>query len=204
MKFFSDQVQKKITILIGHPDSDSTLSSQFALLYEEAAKQAGHEVRRTHLGQIHFDPVLHNGYKVIQQLEPDLKKLQEDILWCDHFVLVYPNWWCSMPASLKGIFDRIWLSDSCFNLYKTGWENHLNLWKGTMMNKSARVIVFSGTHPLLIRLMFGDYTNEVRRSILRLAGFKVRLSLFGPSEKAPEWKRNEWRQAIVQLGKLGE
>ena len=79
----------------------------------------------------------------------------------------------------------------------TGWHKRL---KG----KTARVFVLSGTHPYLIMLAFGDYTNEIKRGILWFAGFKVRLSRFGPTDQAPEWKKNEWRRQAAWLGKLGE
>jgi len=204
MKFFTDHALKKITILVGHPDTANTLTQQLALLYETSAKQAGHEVRYHHVGSMRFDPILHKGYHAIQELEPDLKRLQSDLVWCDHLFLIYPNWWCTMPGLLKGIFDRIWLPGFCFNYFKYGWKSHFHFWKPELQGKTARVVVLSGTHPLLIWLMFGDYTNEIKRGILWFAGFKVRLSRLGPSEIAPEWKKNEWRQKMVLLGKLGE
>ena len=204
MYFFHDTQKKKITILVDHPDSGTTRSSELALLYEVAAKQAGHEVRRVHLGDMHFDPILHQGYKVIQELEPDLKKLQDDIRWCDHFVLIYPVWWSSMPALLKGLFDRMWIPGFAFSYYKEGMMGHMHLWKKMLMGKTARVIVLSGSHPLAIYTLFGDYTNEIKRAILGFAGFTVRLTRLGPSEKAPEWKLNEWRRKVSHLGTMGE
>ena len=79
--------KKKIFILLGNPDSE-TYSESLAKAYEEGAKEAGHEVRRVNLGDITFDPILHKGYKVIQELEPDLITIQKNIQWADHFVIV--------------------------------------------------------------------------------------------------------------------
>jgi len=204
MGFFSDHTKKKITILLGHPDSGKTLSSEIALIYKEAAKKAGHEVKYFKLGHLQFDPILHLGYKVIQELEPNLKELQEAIKWCDHFVIVYPNWWSTMPALLKGLFDRMWLPGFAFGYYKTGIMGHFNLWKRNMRGKTARVFVLSGTQPVFIWLLFGDYTNEIKRGILWFAGFKAKVSHFGPSEKAPEWLKNSWFRKVQKLGRLAE
>ena len=204
MSFFGEPKHKKIVVLVGHPDTGQTRSSELALLYESAAKKAGHEVQKFHLGELKFDPILHQGYKVIQELEPDLKNLQQALKWADHFVLIYPNWWGTMPALLKGLFDRMWLPGFCFSYMKTGVGGHFHLWHRLMRGKTARVIVLSGSHPLEIWLMIGDYTNEIYRNILWFAGYNVRLTRFGPSEKAPEWKWNEWRRKVIRLGRLGE
>ncbi|HWB33819.1 MAG TPA: NAD(P)H-dependent oxidoreductase [Candidatus Paceibacterota bacterium] len=205
MSFFHDHSKKKkITILVAHPDPAPTITSTLALLYEESAKKAGHEVQKFHLGEMKFDPILHQGYKTIQELEPDIKKLQASIIWCDHFVLLYPNWWGTMPALLKGLFDRMWLPGFAFNMRKTKQGTPALGWRKRLKGKTSRVFVLSGTHPFLIWLMFGDYTNEIKMAILWFAGFHVRMSLFGPSETAPEWKRNEWRRRVARLGQLAE
>src|SRR5690349_6954861 len=127
--------RKKIFILLGHPDAD-TLSGHFASVYMQAAQAAGHEVKRANIGELQFDPILHHGYKVIQELEPDLKQVQEDIRWCDHFVVIYPNWWCTMPALLKGFFDRAWLPAFAFRFRKDGMG-----WDRLLAAKTARVVV---------------------------------------------------------------
>jgi NAD(P)H dehydrogenase (quinone) len=204
MGFFSEHKKKKITILLGHPDKD-TLSGELALIYEESAKRAGHEVRRTNIGDMQFDPILHHGYKTIQELEPDLKKLQEDIKWCDHFVIIYPNWWSTMPALLKGLFDRMWLPGFAFGFYKEGMGKHFHLWKRYMKGKTARVFILSGTQPFLIWLFFGDYTNEIGKGILWFVGFKVKLSRMGPTDhNPPEWLKNNWKRKVEKLAKLAE
>lgn len=204
MSFFHTRTKKKIVILVGHPDQNRTITSEFALLYESVAKKAGHEVRLVNLATMRFDPILHKGYKAIQELEPDLKKLQADINWCDHFVVLYPNWWCTMPALLKGMFDRMWLPGFAFNMHKDSQGVPILGWKKRLKGKTSRVIVLSGTHPFFIWMLFGDYTNEIKMGILWFAGFAVKATLLGPSETAPEWKRNEWRRKISRLAAYAE
>lgn len=204
MGFFSEHHPKKIVLLLGHPNPGATLSSEFALLYESAAKKAGHEVKRFNLADLKFDPILHQGYKAVQELEPDLKTLQDAIRWCDHLVVIYPNWWQTMPALLKGLFDRMWLPGFAFNMRKNRQGKQTIGWYKRMKGKSARAIVLSGSHPWLIFLFFGDYTNEIKMGILWFAGFKVKVTRMGPTDQAPEWKKNEWRRKMVHLGKLGE
>jgi putative NADPH-quinone reductase len=188
----------KICILLGHPNNE-TLSGHFADVYEAAAKQAGHEVRRKNIGDLAFDPILHKGYRVIQELEPDLKQLQEDIRWCEHFVLVYPLWWSSVPALLKGLIDRMWLPGFGFRFYKDrlGWERLL---KG----RTARTIILSKTHPFLIRFMFGDFTNEIARATLGFSGFKVRITKIGNSEALSDKDKARWEERIAALARQGK
>jgi putative NADPH-quinone reductase len=204
MGFFGTHSPKKIVVLLGHPNKNATLSSELAGIYEAAAKASGHEVKRFNLADIRFDPILHQGYKAIQELEPDLKQLQEAIVWCDHLVIVYPNWWSSMPALLKGLFDRMWLPGFAFNMRKNKQGTPTLGWHRRLKGKSARVIVLSGNHPMLVRLIFGDFSNEIRNAILRFAGFRTRMTHVGPTDRAPEWKKNEWRRKAAWLAKHAE
>jgi len=187
---------KKIFILMGNPDADDTLGSQLASFYASEATAAGHEVRRTNIGDLQFDPILHKGYKVIQQLEPDLLKVQEDMKWADHFVLIYPLWWAGMPALLKGMWDRMFIPGFAFHFWKNGMG-----WDRLLKGKSARVIITSKNWPLLERFLFGDFTNEIGRAILGFAGYKVRLTEIGHSENMPEAKKTAWMKTVSKLAK---
>ncbi len=181
---------------MANPDAE-TFSGAVADRYQAGAEEAGHEVRRCNLGDLQFDPILHRGYKEIQALEPDLLALQDDIRWCDHLVIVYPNWWTTMPALLKGLFDRFWIPGFAFNFNKETkrLEQHL---KG----KTGRVIIISGTHsPFKTWWKFGDFTNEIQYGILDFAGIKTKVSAYGPCEKVGEVCKEKWMKEIEKLGK---
>jgi len=185
----------KILVLVGHPDSDS-FNRMMADSYAEGARQQSHEVKRVNLGDLHFDPILHKGYKVIQELEPDLKQLQEDIRWCDHFVIFYPSWWSTMPALLKGLFDRMWLPGFAFRFSHNGL-----LWTPLLKGRTARVFVTSDTHPILARIIFGDTTNEIKKGILWFAGFSVSVKKIGPVKNLSQVKKEKWLARARSWGK---
>ena len=190
---------KKIVVLCGHPDAD-TFTGGVLDHYQVAAEDAGHTVRRYNIGEMDFDPILHKGYKEIQALEPILLELQDAIRECDHLVIAYPNWWTTMPAILKGLFDRFWLPGFAFNFNKKTKrvEAHLN-------GKTARVYVISGSHsPFKTWWKFGDYTNEIQYGILEFAGIKTRVTTYGPCEKVSDTCRNKWIAEVERHGKVAK
>lgn len=193
-------LKKKILVFLGVEDKETTAGT-FADAYERGAKTAGHEVRRVNIGDLKFDPLLHKGYKVIQELEPDLKKFQEDARWAEHLVVLYPNWWSTMPAILKGFFDRVWLPGFAFHFHKgMGYS-----WDKLLKGRSARVILTMNANPFLERLAVGDYTNEIRNGILKFAGFSpVRFKCFGPVEKVSPEVKASWVKKIEKMGMNGE
>lgn len=189
---------KRIYILMGNPDKEGTLSAEVADAYQREAQAAGHEVRRANLGDLSFDPILHKGYKVIQELEPDLKKVQEDMRWADHFVLIYPLWWAGMPALLKGLFDRMWLPGFAFRF----WKNGLG-WDKPMKGKTARVVILSKNWPTLERFLFGDFKNEIGRALLGFSGYKVRITEFGDSETPSLSRKESFLHTVSKLARKG-
>lgn len=193
---------KKILVLLGHPDKE-TLCGSLADIYEATAKVAGHEVRRKNVGDLHFDPLLHKGYKVIQELEPDLKELQEDFKWAEHIVIFYPLWWSSMPALFKGLFDRMWLPAFAFRFIKAPDGKTTMGWNKLLAGRTSRVVVTLKNQPFMERFMFGDYTAELVHAILRFAGIKVRLTEIGNAEGMSDGTRKALVKKISNFARKG-
>lgn len=189
---------KKIFIFLGHDMKDS-FSGFLANEYEKAAVGAGHEVRRMNMGEMQFDPVLHKAYREIQQLEPDLLTVQENIRWCDHFVVVHPVWWSGMPARMKGMFDRMWLPGFAFKFSKNGV-----FWKKLLKGKSAHIMIMMDTYPIVLRLAFGDYTNELRRAILGFSGFSpIRTLKIGHTKFMTPARAARFAKKVARYGRRG-
>lgn len=188
-------VPKKIYILAGHPDTES-MCNNLAYAYAHGAELSGNEVRVTKLSEMKFDPILHRGYRVIQELEPDLKKFQEDVKWCEHFVIIYPSWWSTMPALVKGLFDRSWIPGFAYKFLPSGLG-----WRRLLKGRTARVFVTSDSHPLVARFLFGDNTNEIQDGILWFAGFKASHTKIGPVKKISEEKKQQWYKKFESYGK---
>jgi len=194
--------KKKIFILLGNEDCD-TLTGAMASAYEAGAREAGYEVKRINICDLKFDPILHKGYKEIQALEPDLERVQNYMKWADHFVLFYPNWWGSMPAILKGMFDRMFLPGFAFRFPKTGILRVFR-WEKMLKGKSATVFITMNTRPVIARFLFGDNSNEIKQNILEFAGYNTRLVKLGPVEKWPESKVKKTLHDIMAMGKRGK
>jgi NAD(P)H dehydrogenase (quinone) len=186
-----------IYILLGHTDA-ATLSGAFADSYGVGARAAGHTVRRQNIGEMHFDPILHDGYKKIQALEPDLETFRANVVWADHIVIIYPTWWSAMPALLKGLFDRAWLPHSAFN-----FADHGLTWVKLLKGRSARVITCANSNPWLLKFMYGSPTSALEFAILRFAGIRARSTVFGPSERASEKTKQRWIAKVGRMGKRG-
>jgi NAD(P)H dehydrogenase (quinone) len=104
---------KKILILNGHPDN---VSYNYALAeaYFKGAIASGADVQIIHIRDLHFNLNLQYGYRKRTELEPDLLMAQEKLKWAEHLVLVYPVWWGSVPAIMKGFLDRTLLPGFAF------------------------------------------------------------------------------------------
>ncbi len=187
----------RLFILLGHPNTE-TFCGYFADTYERAAIAAGHEVRRMNIQDMQFESNLRKGYKERMELEPDLLKVQENLTWSEHFVLVYPNWWGNMPAKLKGMWDRMFLPRFAFRMHPSRmW------WDRLLKGRSARVIILCGNPPILDRFAFGNYTSSIGSSLLRFAGFKTRFTSFGPSETPTERTTAKWTRKVEKLARRG-
>ena len=192
--------QCRIFLLLGHPDK-SGFCGEIADAYESAARAAGHSVVRMNIGEMQFDPILHKGYRAKQELEPDLVTFQNEITTAEHVVIVYPVWWVSMPALLKGLFDRAWLPGSAFRYIKMSNGKRTIFWNRLFRGKTSRIFMTSGTAPWLVRFLPGNVNAQLKWGILWFAGFSVRTTWFGPAENIPENRKSRWLKHVRDLGR---
>lgn len=112
-----------ILVVTAHPSQKSFLWALRDAALEQM-KANGHDVRVHDLWQENFDPVftLFERKNHVSDPEVKLKQFPElrqhvvDLQWCEALVLVYPTWWSSQPAILKGWIDRVFMSGVAWRL----------------------------------------------------------------------------------------
>ena len=156
----------KIFILLAHPDKE-TFNGSIADAYESKALELGHQVKRRNLGEMDFDPILWKGYKVVQELEPDLKQAWENILWCDQWIIIYPVWWGSVPALLKGFLDRTLLPSFAFKYHEKD-----PLWDKLLKGRSALLVTTADAPKLWLWWQYKNSDlNTMKEAVLKFCGF---------------------------------
>lgn len=190
-------MERKILIILGHPVEDSFCGA-IAKSYCDGAIEAGAEIREINLADQKFDPLLRHGYRQIQELEPDLIAAQESIKWADHVVWVYPIWWGTMPALLKGFLDRTLLPGFAFKYRKDSvrWDKYLT-------GKSARMIVTMDAPTFYDRLIyFAGGRRTMKKAVLEFCGFSpVGVTAFGSVKFSDRAKRQKWLEQVKELGR---
>lgn len=187
---------KKILVIQGHPRSES-LCGSIAREYAAAARQGGAHVDLLDLPQLRFDPILRAGYRADQPLEPDLLKAQELIHAADHLVFVFPSWWASMPALLKGFIDRVFLPGFSFK-YRSGSPFPERLLKG----KTGRIFITMDSPRWYYRFFYrGPGLQELKFGTLEFCGVRpVKYNIFGSVRDASEAKLTKYVDEARRVG----
>ncbi|MFM9905882.1 MAG: NAD(P)H-dependent oxidoreductase [Pyrinomonadaceae bacterium] len=187
---------KKTLIILGHPNKESFCGA-LAASYRDGAAESGAEIREIFLADLRFDPILHLGYREIQELEPDLVAAQESIKWADHVVWVYPIWWGTMPALLKGFLDRTFLPGFAFK-----YRENSPWWDKYLTGRSARMIVTLDAPVFYDWLMYGAGGRKtMKNAVLKFCGIKpVSVTAFGSVKSSDEAKRDKWLTTVRELG----
>jgi len=189
-------MSKRILVILGHPANES-FCGVLTNSYVEVAKAAGKEVQLISLGDLSFDPVLHNGYATIQELESDLVTGCAAISWAQHIVFVYPIWWGAMPALLKGFIDRLFLPGFAFK-----FREGSRFWDRLLSGRSAHLLVTMDTPSWYFRWVYRmPGHNQMKRTILEFCGINpVTVSSFGPVKDSGQKKREKWLAQAYAYG----
>lgn len=102
----------KILTVVSHPRVES-LTFTAANRFVQGLKEAGHEADILDLHRIGFNPVLWEADEpdfsfsrppYSTEVEREIDRMQQ----YDALAYVFPLWWYSFPAMLKGYIDRVW------------------------------------------------------------------------------------------------
>lgn len=186
----------KILIINGHPDPQSYCKA-LSESYAEGVRKSDGTVEMIDLSEIEFNPNLRYGYRQRTELEPDLLKAQELIRWADHLVFVYPTWWGTMPAVLKGFIDRIFLPG-----FAMRYRDNSPLWDKLLKGKSAHLIVTSDTPRLYNTLVYRQAGHRIMKSnILQFSGVSpIRVTDISPVRKSTDAFRQKWLDKVNEMG----
>ena len=125
-----------------------------------------------------FNPVMTEEelslYSQGKSVDPLVLKYQKILKNTDELILVFPIWWMSMPAILKGFFDKVMVKGFAYESAKNGI-------KGLLTNiKTAKMIT----------------TAEAPKILLSITGFGITMkkaNLGGVGIKKTEWIHYSFR-----------
>ncbi|MCK0126894.1 NAD(P)H-dependent oxidoreductase [Gelidibacter sp. F2691] len=188
--------KKKILIINGHPDKESF---NFGLSegYRKGAEKTGAEIKEINIRELDFNPNLQFGYRKRTELEPDLLQAQEKLKWADHIVWVYPVWWGSVPAIMKGFLDRVLLPGFAFKKKEGSlW------WNKYFTGKTSRLICTLDQPAWYYKWFYGSPTNKAMKKLtMNFIGVKsVKITSIGPIRLSTEDFRHKWLKKIENLG----
>lgn len=103
---------ENIYIVWAHPRIDS-LTAQVVNAMQDEAKAQNINVTTLDLYRKNFDPVLRfedepDWLNPKKQYSPEIHSLFNELDGKDSVIFVFPIWWYSFPAMLKGYLDRVW------------------------------------------------------------------------------------------------
>lgn len=191
---------KNILIINGHPDNES-YGFGIANSYLNGAKNAGHNVEIIHVRELRFNPNLEFGYRKRTELESDLLYSQQKITWAHHIVWIYPVWWGSVPAILKGFIDRVFLPGFAFKKRENSvW------WDKLLKGKSARIISTLDQPAWYYWLVYRQPSNNAMKKLtLEFTGISpVKITTIGPIRLSKNEYREKWLEKIHKLGQQGK
>ena len=159
-------------------------------------KNANHEAQIIDLYAENFNPVL------IYEQSSDRSSLGADneienyrilISEADNLIFVYPVWWYSVPAILKGFFDRVLVSGFAYT-------NKGKLPKGLLIKKSAWVVYTIDSPSWFVKLFRRSIEWRIIKDvILQFCGIKnVRRLMFANVKSSTLNQRQRWLEYLYQ------
>lgn len=187
---------KQVVVINGHPDKES-FNYALSEAYIKGTNETNATLTQINITDLDFNPNLKFGYRKRIELEPDLSDAIDKIKKADHIVWIFPVWWYSYPAIMKGFIDRTFLPGIAYEPIK-GKPLPKKLLKG----KSARLIITADApkwYDFLI--MKRPAINQLKKGTLQFCGINpVKVTYIAPIKNSNSIFREKWLKKISILG----
>lgn len=189
----------RILVINGHPDpSPEHLCSALADAYARGAGAADHEVGRLDVGALDFPMIRSLKDYHASPVMPDMEKAQDAVKHAQHLVFVFPIWFGSPPAVLKGFFEQ---------LLRTGYSlsSPQAAMSSILTGKSARLIVTMGMPTPVFQFVLGGHgVAGLEKGLFLVTGVgPVRRTLLGDANADNPARKAEWLARAEALGRRG-
>jgi len=186
---------KAILIIQGHPRKDSFCDALEESYLRGCGKNA--DVQRLHLRDLRFDPILRSQNAREQPLEEDLHKAQQQITAAEHIVLVYPTWWGSSPALLKGFFDRAFVPGFAYSYRKNSMQ-----WDKLLKGKTARIVTTMDAPSWYDWLVYQrSGMNQIQQATFAFCGIRtIGRNIHSMVRKSSQDTREKLLAAMQRMG----
>jgi NAD(P)H dehydrogenase (quinone) len=166
-------------IIYAHPETKGhcyTLLKQF----ENRLKNRNIHYEILDLYKIKFNPVLTKNEHYTSgnnNVSNQTKEIQKKITEAKNLIFIYPNWWSTMPAIIKGFFDRIFVPGFAFNYVG-------KIPKGLLTDKKAIVYITTGAPSFHYNFFAGKIPSKlIKNRILKFCGIKSKVFVIPNAKK---------------------
>ncbi len=202
----------KILIIYAHPNSEghcSTILSEVKRNLDEM--KAEYEV--IDLYNIKYDPVLTEkelyGTKD-KELSDVNKEMQKKVSEAEKLIFIYPVWWNSMPAMLKGFFDRVFTSGFAFKyrpVIPTKIREHIIRYSFVarfdygvpiplLKGKKAVVFLTTGAPKIAFFITGNRFKKLIKRDILGFFGIKAKIYHIDNCRRLNDYQTEKIKKAV--------
>lgn len=188
---------RALLVVLGHPRGRDSLCGALAEAWCDGAASGGCVPRLVDLSTLDYDPHVRTPDPRGHRLEPGLAELRRAIEAADHIAFVYPTWWGTMPALLKGALDRVLLPGWAFRTTTggTGYE-------GLLGGRTAELVTTMDTPGPVYRLIYGAPGHRaMARATLGFCGIRTtRITRLGAARGSTPEQRASWLETARAAG----
>ena len=156
-----------------------------------------HNIDVIDLYQDKFNPVFNKDemafYRKGEYIDEIIGKYQKKIITCDYLFFIFPIWWGSIPAILKGFFDKVFLPQWAYRV-----DSKLKV-EGLLKNIKKTIIIVTMNSPnIYYKFILKNPIKQILiKDTLKLCGIKkIKLFQLGYIRNTGENKRKKWLTVI--------